>query len=167
MEKRPKITIELNNADRIVEWLSWTLLIGIWVFASYGYLNLPEIIPVHFDAYGKPDDYGNKWSIFLLPFFSLFIVIGLTLLNRYPHIFNYPVKITEQNAKKQYIAATRLIRWLKIGILIMFGAILYQIHASAIEHSAGNAGLLLPVILLCTFIPMVIYFIVAFKLNKS
>ncbi|MDO8896034.1 MAG: DUF1648 domain-containing protein [Bacteroidales bacterium] len=167
MEKRPRIKLELNFHDKIVDWIGWGLLAVIWFFAIYGYVYLPETIPVHFDIAGKPDGYGNKISILFIPFLTTALLAGMTILNNYPHIFNYPVKITELNVVRQYRSATRLIRWLKLFIALIFTIILLSIYNAAINMQTETMQWIIPLILLLTFVPVVVYLVSASKNSKK
>lgn len=44
----------------------------------------------------------------------------LTILNRYPHKFNYPFNITEQNAVAQYRIARLMVQTLKLEVIWIF-----------------------------------------------
>lgn len=39
------------------------------------YAALPSRIPVHFDLFGRPDGWGPRWMIFLLPLISLLLLL--------------------------------------------------------------------------------------------
>jgi uncharacterized membrane protein len=167
MEKRPRVKIELNYHDIIVDWIGWGLLAVIWFFAIFGYLYLPETIPVHFDVAGKPDGYGDKISILFIPLLTTALLAGMTILNRYPHIFNYPVKITEQNVVRQYRSATLLIRWLKLFIALIFSIILLSIYSSALDEQTNAMQWMIPMITLLTFVPVIVYLILASKKDRN
>ena len=62
------------------------------------YFELPEIIPTHYNEAGEADSYGDKLNILALPIISTLLFIGLTILNKRPHLFNYPSEITKENA---------------------------------------------------------------------
>lgn len=125
MLSRPKIDVLLSKSDIITEVLGWILLFLMWCYVLFVYSKLPEIIPTHFSFSGKADAYGSKSSIFTLPILGLVIFVLLTILNRFPHIFNYPVTITEDNALQQYKMGTRVLRYLKLIIAIIFLTIIY------------------------------------------
>jgi uncharacterized membrane protein len=167
MEKRPRIKIALNYHDIIVEWIGWGLLAVIWFVAVYGYVYLPETIPVHFDLAGKPDGYGDKITILFIPLLTTILMVGMTILNNYPHIFNYPVKITEHNVVRQYRSATRLIRWLKLFIALIFCIILLSIYSSALDEQTNAMQWMIPMITLLTFVPVVVYLISASKNDRN
>jgi uncharacterized membrane protein len=163
MEHRPKITIRPNRADKVVEGLSYAFLAATFVQALYAYFTLPDTVPVHFNIKGEADGYGSKISILPLPLISVISFVGMTILNRYPWIFNYPVKITPENALKQYTSAVRLIRWLKLSVLLIFFLITAGMSYSAREGSFIMGTLMLPLILVIATLPLLIYLIEAFR----
>ena len=81
-----------------MRFVGWVSVVGIWALTLTNYSILPEIIPIHFNGAGKADGFGNKTHIFVLPIISTLLFIGLTILNKHPHIFNYPSQITKENA---------------------------------------------------------------------
>ncbi len=132
-ENRPIIKISLRPYDKIIEFISWVLLIIFWSFTLFNYTTLPEIIPTHFNGLGKVDGHGESWIILTLPFISTAIAIGLTILNNYPHKLNYTTTITPENAQKNYTIATRLMRFLKLIIIFVF----FYIHSKTIQIASG------------------------------
>ncbi len=68
METRPKLNLELLTTDKLLEVVGWFSLVFLWVLTLTIYSILPEIIPVHFNLSGQPNDYGSKMSILFLPF---------------------------------------------------------------------------------------------------
>ena len=119
MDKSPKIELQLNQTDKILEIIGWIAVFGIRVLTVANYLELPEIIPTHYNEAGEADGFGNKSNILALPIISTLLFIGLTILNKRPHVFNYPSEITKENALFQYTNATRMIRFLKIIVMII------------------------------------------------
>ena len=124
METRPKIKLTLSPLDNKLELTSKIFLIVMWGLTLYTFLKLPTTIPTHFNASGQADGYGNKVTLIILPILATIIYLGLTQLNKFPHIFNYMTKITEDNAQKQYTIATRMYRFLKLSILVIFSSII-------------------------------------------
>ncbi len=120
MDQRPKLKLTLSKGDILLEMLAVSLLLICWILSIYGYYTLPDSIPVHFDMTGKVTRFGSKFNIFFMPLIATILLIGVSILNKYPHIFNYPSPITPQNAEKQYRTASRLIRWLKFIMVALF-----------------------------------------------
>ncbi len=56
------------------------LSLGLFMYLSLVYPRLPEIIPLHFNAFGQPDFIGYRADIFRLPAFGLFLLLLNTVL---------------------------------------------------------------------------------------
>jgi uncharacterized membrane protein len=163
--ERPKIKLIPSTSDKIVEILGWLILLVLWGWTINHYSALPDTIPTHFNAAGEADGFGSKVSIIALPVIATILFIGLTLLNRYPHIFNYPTAITQDNALKQYTLATRMLRYLKLVLVLVFGGIEFMTIQNATGKAAGLGAWFLPLTLVLVFLPL-IYFVVH-SLKKS
>ena len=168
METRPVIKLNLSTAEKFIEWLGWILLSAIWMVTIFNYANLPETIPFHWNAKGEVDNYAGRQSIFILPVIGSFIFTGMTVLNNYPHIFNYAVKIDESNAARQYTNATRLIRVLKSVIVLVFLFIIIKIIHSANNADKSLDAITLPLIIGIIVIPVIFFIFNSFRTkNKS
>ena len=157
MNDRPRIGIGLTTGDKILEIAGWVLVIFIWAMTILKYPSLPESIPMHFNASGQVDGYGGRGTILLLPVLSAILFGGLTILNKYPHIFNYPVPVTDENAERQYRYATRLIRYIKLILVLIFLCIEFQTIQTASGKSAGLWHWFLPVTMVLVFVPIVFF----------
>ena len=165
MKIRPKLKPELSTPDKILEISGWATLAFLWVFTLFIYSNLPEIIPIHFDASGQANVYENKLNIMFLPVIVTLVFIGLTVLNQYPHIFNYPTRITPENAIRQYRNATGMIRFLKFIIPIIGCLVILMITLTVADKSAGISVWLQPLILGLILIPMAYFTVKAFRIK--
>ena len=118
---------------------------------------MPDTIPIHRNASGDINGYGDKSNIFIQPVIATIFVIGLTFLNKFPHWFNYARKITVENAHKQYMAATRLIRYLKLAATVTFLITTVTTITDANSGSISSGAWLLPCILGITFTPILFF----------
>lgn len=155
---RPKITIPLTKIDLILEAFS---LLGI--FFSIGMVlnewnSIPDIIPVHFNASGEVDGYGSKSILFIMIPVMLVLYLLLTIVNKFPHLFNFLVEITPENAEIQYTYATKLIRILKLELIIVFSYINLSMIRSTLAGSVNLWFLFLPVTLIAIFGTIGYYF---------
>ncbi|WP_044212031.1 DUF1648 domain-containing protein [Flammeovirga sp. OC4] len=164
MKSQPKIKLPLSLKDITIELVCIVILIITWILPLVVYNDLPEEIAIHFNAKGIPDSYGPKSSLFSLPIFSLLLFLLLTILNKYPHTFNYPVEITEENALKQYTLSTRFIRFLKLSILIVF---LFIVYKSISLNPEGLGNFFLPFVFIITFVPVFVYLIKVMRSQKD
>lgn len=166
MENRPKLQVTLTRFDKALELIGLSALIFMWGLAIYYFFTLPNTIPVHFNASGQPDSYGAKGTIFILPATGLFIFIIMTLLNKYPQAFNYPVKITAANALRQYANGTRTIRYIKTAVLVVFTFMLLFTGSTATGKTNGLGLWFLPLTLAFICIPVAYFIIKSFTIAK-
>ena len=162
MTSRPKIKVPLTKTGKFIEKFSFLLLILIWAFTIFSFIKLPDIVPIHFDASGRPDGYGNKWTLFVLPFIASIVFAGLTYLNKYPWVFNYMVKITVENAESQYSSSTRMLRVIKCSIMLVFCLIALYSYWTAYGKTEAPGWWFLPLIMGIIFVPL-IYLIIKNK----
>jgi uncharacterized membrane protein len=134
-EPRPKINIELTAFDRKVEGFALAILILMWIGTMVFFERLPEVIPSHFSLSGKADGFRDKTSIFFLPLIATIIYIGMTLINRHPHLYNYLSPVTSENAQGIYTSATRMIRVLKLIIIVIMSGVVTMIIKTALGNS--------------------------------
>ncbi|MNI20943.1 DUF1648 domain-containing protein [Sphingobacterium paramultivorum] len=159
MNNRPRIKLRLTAADKVLEFMGWCVVLLLWYAVTVHYSKLPEIVPVHYNAEGKVDKFGPKSVLLMIPFITTVLYVAMTIINRFPHLFNYPVKITEENALQQYTSASRLIRYLKFIVVVIFGIIAFKSIPNVAATSEGLGTWFLPFVLLSVFVP-VIYFLI-------
>ncbi len=160
---RPVFKFEMGPADWILEILAIAGLLCFLGFMIYHYANLPDTIPTHFNSEGIPDSYGAKVTMWLLPAVAVVIYSILSLISRIPEKLNYPVKITQANARNQYLLGLRLIRYLKFVIILMLFYIGYESVMISLHYSNKLGTWFLPVFISVIFIPIIIYFILALR----
>lgn len=163
---RPKLKIELDTSDWIIEIVGALFLILMLGFPIYYFKELPDIIPRHFNAAGEPDGFSQKNIIWILPVIGVVMYVGMFFLNKFPHIFNYPTEITIENAERQYRIATKLMRTLNMLISASFFYIGYSTIQTALNKQDGLGTLFLPIFLLGIFGTIGSYIYFAFKKNR-
>jgi len=160
---RPRLDIPVSNSERTAESLA---AVGIafqaYIFARY-WFNLPDAVPTHFGVSGEADAFGSKYVSLMLPIISVVIYVGLTLLQRIPHHYNYLIRITESTARRQYSLARSLITWLKAELLWLFGYIFWKTCVVALEGSGGLGALFLPATLFVIFGTLGYYLVLSLR----
>lgn len=164
---RPRIKVPFQGFDIVLELISISLLLLMWVYLIIEYQNLPKIIASHFNAKGEPDSYSNKMYLWFIPILSTGMYIGLFILNKYPHIHNYMVNITEENALKNYQFSTRIVRVVNTLTIIMFVYIIYYIVQSVKQHEIQFSNWFLPIVISFSILLPIGIFLYNRKLNKS
>ena len=148
---RPRIRPEKEPVDIILEIAGLIGIVAMIVLTASKYAGLPQVIPTHFNGAGIPDDYGGKGMIWLLPAIGLVIFTGISILNHFPFIFNFPVNITPENAERLYRHATRSMRLMNRVLVVLFFYLTWETISLAMGKSAGLGMLFLPVTLGAVF----------------
>ena len=159
METRPRLKIPLTTLDKILEGAGWAALLALWVMTVGAYPKLPETIPIHYNSSGAVNGFGPKATFLFLPGIATVLFVGMTALNRVPHIFNYASSITPQNAFAQYTGATRLFRYLKLVIVVVFGHLAMETIGSAAGKTGGLGRWFLPVEIALVAIPLIVFIV--------
>ena len=89
--------------------------VAFWIIA-----NTPENIPLHVNAQGEIDRWGESWTIIGLPLIALVLYGLLTLIQHRPQWCNYPVKITNENREQAYRQMSRIICHIKSLVICLF-----------------------------------------------
>lgn len=146
--ERPRITIPLQSLDYAMEILAAMGLLTMLVLSALYYNQLPEQIPTHFGPDGRPDAYGSKPTLWLLPGLGALLYAFMTFINRRPDRFNYTVKITAENAERQYSMATRFIRAIKVFVMLLFTFLVWRIIGIAQEEAENMGFWLFPTLMI-------------------
>ena len=157
---KPPLTI----LDWILEIAALITVIATVALFVVVWLRAPDIVPIHYNFAGQADSFGNKSTLWGLPVISLITYIGLTILNCYPHIFNFPTKVTPENAEALYKIATRVMRTVKLLVSLMFLWVVWydylQITTPQINNSLNTVFIIVLwgwIALLCICIVWSIY----------
>lgn len=129
--RRPRFDVPKTLPDYVGQVLGFAgacsgvlLLLIVWG-------DLPEQIPRHFGITGEPTAWSGRWSAAFGVGIALLIFVGLTLLARVPHIYNYPWPITDQNAEIQYRLMRSLVIWLNaVSVLMMVSIVWSQVRVA-------------------------------------
>ncbi|MBR9915313.1 MAG: DUF1648 domain-containing protein [Algicola sp.] len=164
---RPKIAVPKTPLDIIIDLITATIILLMFVYTAINYSELPEIVPSHFNGKGEVDGRSDKYILWLLPCIGLVTFVGLYILNKYPHIHNYMVNITEDNALKNYRLSTRIVRFTNLFVAVVFSVVLFTIIQTAQGHTLRLGSWFIPVIIGLSILLPIIILIYNQKINKS
>lgn len=154
---RPKLSVPYTPFDIIIECLSMAMIVYIWTHLIVVFGELPDRVPSHFNAAGEADGFSSKAFLFFIPILTTAMYIGLFALTRYPHLHNYMVTITEENAPKQYRFGVTVLRVVNFLCVLMFAYINYHILAGAASNESSlGIGFLFTVLGGSILLPIVI-----------
>ncbi|WP_298761778.1 DUF1648 domain-containing protein [uncultured Psychroserpens sp.] len=164
---RPRIKVPYEPLDIVVDLTSVTLLLLMIVYTIMSYSELPDIIPSHLNVKGEVDGHSEKSFLWVLPGLSLIMFLGLSYLNKFPHIHNYMVNITEENALKNYRFSTRILRFTNLFVVLVFACIAYFTIQTAKGHATSIGSWFVPTIIGLSIILPILVLIYSRKINKS
>lgn len=136
----------------VVGYSSFAITIAFMIF---GWNSLPERIPVHFNAAGEVDRYGNAIELLILPVIGILVGVAMEALERHPELHNYPARLNDSNRANFYLNSRKILNLTKNMIFIIFSIIILEMMSVAISKTALFGGWLLPVILILALGPMV------------
>jgi uncharacterized membrane protein len=130
----PKVQVPWEPIDWFLEGIGALAATFLLFYPLFYFGSLPEQIPMHFNSRGEAGSYWGKAGIWVLSAVGLGTYVVIFLLNKSPHLFNYPGKVTAENAFSQYQLSTRIMRITNVVTVSFFAFILYEI----IEVSLGR-----------------------------
>lgn len=151
---QPNVNLVQTPLDGILDKMLFMFMALIFIIPLMYFDELPNEIPIHFNAKGEVDNYGSRYTLFILPFIQLVTGLLLWWLKKRPQIFNYWVKITDLNAEVQYKMAQRFMSILNLIMAVMFTYIEFMIVKMSIDESS-------------TLKPAYVFFFVALILSAT
>ena len=157
--ERPKLIPHLKNADKALNIAAFIALAVLWAQASSAYFHLPDVVPTHFNFKGEADAFGSPDSIFIGPAIGSVLFVLMTILLRYPYKMSYNVTITPENAAFHYATASRMIRYLRFSIMLLFIGIEYVTIHTAHNPEFEIGGWFIAVIMVFIHFPVFFFMI--------
>ena len=93
---------------------------GIVIYLIVAWDSIPDQIPGHFNASGEVNRWDSKGTLFLLPGIALVMLIVMSVVERFPHLWNTGVRITEENKFRVYAVLRGLLYSVKFIVVTMF-----------------------------------------------
>lgn len=129
-----RITVLWSPMDWILETLAGLGVLANLAIVIYHYGSLPEVILRHFNAAGEPDGFSSKWIIWLLPLLTIALYAGLTWLGKMIHRSSLAGQASANNAPLYTQLTARMIRWIKLGVVVLFGYLTWGTIQTALER---------------------------------
>ena len=117
------IKIERNALDILESIVSLLSIVGVAVYLILAWNQIPDKIPGHYNALGEVNRWGNKSELIVLPIISVVMYGLITLIERYPQVWNTGVRVTEENRAQVYRLLKSLIAVVKMFTLLVFASL--------------------------------------------
>jgi hypothetical protein len=112
-------------------------MLGPMMFLAFHWSAMPAVVPSHFGPNGRPDAWGPRWNLFVLPACTVVIVSLLTVGKRFPNRFNYPVPVTPANRERQQQLGLQLLDDLRFLTAVLLGYLSLQQMRTALNLANG------------------------------
>ncbi len=160
------IRVPRNTIDKVLEAVALFFLIMIWVTVTVLYSKLPEIIPIHFNAAGEPNNWGGKFHLLIIAGIATFTMILVGLSAYFPlRSINIRITFTEQNIIPQTILGARYLRILNILVGLLFLFIVCSMSESVLPVKNGLFMILSVFVVLLILLCCIIYYILARRIR--
>ncbi|MBR0085636.1 MAG: DUF1648 domain-containing protein [Lachnospiraceae bacterium] len=117
---------EGNKFNIAVRFICSVLIVVTFVYVFAAWHDLPDRIPIHFDAAGEPNGYGSKYTMIIFPLIMLGMFIMMEVVARHPKSWNTGVKVTERNQEKVYKIIRNMLSYVELAITVLFTVISFM-----------------------------------------
>src|SRR5699024_5170034 len=157
--ERKKIHIAKTKSEVIFNGIGYVFFIGSIILLAIIWDHIPTEVPSHYNAAGVVDRWGSKWALIILPSTSFFILIFLSIFEKFTEWHNYPKRINDTNDKSFYLTSRKLVNQIKNIIVIVFSLFLYNSIALGMGWETHFSGFILPLMFVMFIIPLIVYFL--------
>ena len=145
-DTRPRIKIPPTRLQRAIEVLTVGVLLAMLLYVWQAWPTVPERVPQKFDISGQPTRWGGRAGLWLLPSLALGIYALLSVLQRMPHIYNYPVDLSAEEAPRLYAIGVSLIIWMKLQAVALFALLSWRQIEVALDRTTALAVWIVPAV---------------------
>lgn len=117
-KQRPVVIRKRTPLELILDIISVLFLIGSIVYIIMEWSSLPSRIPFQFNSFAEVKNWGSKGSVFALPLFAIIIWVGLTILEKFPHLIHIPFFVQEN--KEMESRNNRILINMTKNVLVIF-----------------------------------------------
>lgn len=158
MKKQPAMKIPKSLFAKFLDWLTIFVFAAVVIYLITQFSSLPDRVPGHYDGEGNVDRWGSKMELWILPGVAVLLWISMTVLERYPHLFNY-LNLREDNIEAQYRNGQLMINVLKNESVLLFSFLIFQGIRVAAGAAEGLGIFFMPIFLVVIFGSMIIFLI--------
>ena len=112
--------IKKSKFDIIIEAYCLLCLVGLLIFLIIDWKYIPNEIPGHYNAMGEIDRITSKGSLLVLPIIAWIMYIGMTVIEKYPQVWNTGVSVTEENKDRVYRTLKNMMGTIKLLLIAVF-----------------------------------------------
>lgn len=143
--RKNKDKIPSSGFHKGVEIITLVVLMTMIIYPLLIWNSLPDKLPMHYNAAGEIDRWGNRGELLILPVIGIFMYGLLTLVSSFPSAWNIPVAVNRENRSRVYQCTKSMLVLMKLEVILLFAYLEYQVTGQR-ELSGGFLGIVLFVI---------------------
>ncbi len=109
-----------NRYNIVVNCACLVMLVGVVIYLATNWSHIPDKIPAHYNSRGEIDRWGNKIELLILPAIGWIMYIGMTVLERFPQLWNTGVTVTAANRDRVYWILRNMLLTMKLLTTAVF-----------------------------------------------
>ena len=154
----------MKTSERLLGWVSGGLLLFCWLMVIRSYPALPPVVPIHFDAAGRPDNWGARAGIWVLPVLTSVLYVLFTLLHHYAD--RLPQRPGPGDPKRSLQLLRDLFLHLRFAVmLVMTAGLAYSLRA-ALGTATIEPKVLMPFTILVVLAPVLLFLFRVLRIRR-
>src|SRR5699024_6018530 len=151
--ERKKIHIAKTKSEVIFNGIGYVIFIESIILLAIIWDHITTEVPDNYNTSSDVDSCGSKLKLNIITSISFFILIFISIFEKFPEWHNYPKRINDTNAKAFYLTSRKLVNQLKNISVIVFSLFLYNSIALGMGWGTHFSGLILPLMFIMFIIP--------------
>lgn len=165
MMYRPILDLPKTMRERVWNWVGGGIFLVSILYIVVVWGKIPEEVPGHFNGAGEVDRWGSKFELFILPFIGVFLWIVMGLIEKVPHMHNYPARLNESNVEAFYLNSRKLLNELKNFCLLLFAIGSIQTVRIALGEAQSLGWWFVPIVIIGTTMPIIKTLVLSSKIK--
>lgn len=105
--------------NRIANIICIVVIAAMFMILILKWNSLPETVPTHFTFDGTADGFGNKSALIIEPIIAAALFALISVAQRFPQIWNFPVELTAENMNREYLIADVMLNAVKVMVTLL------------------------------------------------
>ncbi|WP_107924069.1 DUF1648 domain-containing protein [Lysinibacillus parviboronicapiens] len=152
---RPILKLPKTKYEKMWDYIGGGVFVASILYIVIMWGQIPDEIPAHFNGAGEVNRWGSKIELLILPFMGIFLWVLMGLLEKAPHMHNYPARLNDSNVEAFYLNSRKILNEVKNFCLILFAFISCVMVLIALEKVETLGWWFLPFVLIGTALPIV------------
>ena len=143
--------LSFSRFDIVINIACLALIVGSVINLIVAWNTLPDQFPAQYDFAGNVTRWGGKGELIAMPVIAWVSYLLLSIIERFPQIWNTGVKVTEANKERVYRTMKSFLSVTKLILVAPFVLILLNTTLSDVLHGWWIVYIILTVVSIVFF----------------